>query len=537
MSAHSTAHPFLPREVLAGLRERLNDVDYRVDAANERIGAAGQRGLGRNTTMAAAAELGDAEDPVSVLTRLWVLQQPVRAGLVEQALPGLAAELSDGGLLRAAPDGQLTAAVDVRPYASDSAELGWVVSDLTPGLDAAASPQPSKARTDHVLGVSSASTTLAQLTIAEHVERALDLGTGSGVQTLHLQAHARRIVATDLNPRALALARLTAGLSGVEADFREGDLYEPVVDETFELIITNPPYVMSPPAGPRLTYRESNLPGDELVATVVRGGARRLAENGTLQVLGNWAHTAGQDWQDRLAGWIAPTGCDALVVQREVLDVFEYIEIWLADAGLVGSPRYAQRYREWLDYFSALGVTAIGMGWINLRRAGRQRPAVRIEAWPHAVAQPVGGAIDRYFHEVAAAEWDVAQVLDSRWRLAPDVSQETIGEPGAEDPEHIVLRQLTGLRRAMRVDTATAAVLGASDGELTLGQLVGAVAHLTEQPGNELAARFGELVPGWAAEGYLVRESSRGDGMPPGRPGTAVGQCTDEESVSRPGLR
>ncbi len=72
-------------------------------------------------------------------------------------------------------------------------------------------------------------------------------------------------------------------------------------------------------------------------------------------MLGNWAITADQPWQDRLADWIAPTGCDALVLQRERLDPYEYIEIWLADAGLTGTPEYAPRYAEWVDYFDAAG--------------------------------------------------------------------------------------------------------------------------------------------------------------------------------------
>ena len=500
---HRSAHPSLTHPVLQEMRGRLAQIDYRVDAINERIGEAGQRGLARNTTVAAAAELAEADDPVGALTRLWLLQQPVASQALERALPGLVDELRSGGLLREETDGRLSAVVDVRPYASDTAELGWVVSDLTPDLDAAAGARSRGSGTEHVLGVSSASTTLAQLTINDPVAKALDLGTGCGVQTLHLQSHAKRIVATDLNPRALALARLTAGLSAVEVDFREGHLYEPVAGETFDLITTNPPYVMSPPVGPRLTYREGNLPGDDLVAKVVRDGARRLAESGTLQVLGNWAHTQDQDWQDRLDGWIAPTGCDALVVQREVLDVYEYIEIWLADAGLSGSAQYARRYQEWLDYFASLGVTAIGMGWINLRRAGRERAAVRIEEWPHAVAQPVAGSIGHYFAQVGVAQWDVEQALESRWRLLGDVSQETIGQPGAEHPEHIVLRQLTGLRRAMKVDTVSAAVLGASDGELTLAELVSAVAQLTDQPAQELAERLGRSLPQWAEDGYV----------------------------------
>ena len=95
--------------------------------------------------------------------------------------------------------------IDIRPYASDDGDF-WVVSDLTPNLDTVVNPM----RPDFVLGVSAASTTLAQLTIRRPVGRALDLGTGCGVQSLHLAGHAEQVVATDLNPRAIMLARLTA---------------------------------------------------------------------------------------------------------------------------------------------------------------------------------------------------------------------------------------------------------------------------------------------------------------------------------------
>ena len=66
-----------------------------------------------------------------------------------------------------------------------------------------------------MLGVSSASTTLAQLTVRRPVGRALDLGTGCGVQSLHLARHARSVTATDLNPRALELAALTAAVDAL----------------------------------------------------------------------------------------------------------------------------------------------------------------------------------------------------------------------------------------------------------------------------------------------------------------------------------
>jgi hypothetical protein len=123
-----------------------------------------------------------------------------------------------------------------------------------------------------VLGLSPASSTLAQMTIRRPVGSALDLGTGCGVQSLHLATHADRVVATDLNPRAVSFARLTGALNELILDVREGSLYEPVSDETFDLIVTNPPYVMSPPTGERLVYREGGFTGDRLVEQVVRGG-------------------------------------------------------------------------------------------------------------------------------------------------------------------------------------------------------------------------------------------------------------------------
>ena len=167
---------------------------------------------------------------------------------------------------------------------------------------------------------------------------ALDLGTGCGVQSLHLARHTGRVVATDLNPRALQLARLTFGINSTTVDLRLGDLYRPVAGERFDLIVANPPYVMAPPGAARLTYREGHAVADTLVESVVTEGAAQLADGGALQVLANWAHVRGEDWTDRVGAWVASTGCDAHVVQREVLNPYAYVELWLADAGLAGSP-------------------------------------------------------------------------------------------------------------------------------------------------------------------------------------------------------
>src|SRR5262249_46226461 len=159
------------------------------------------------------------------------------------------------------------------------------------------------------------------LTIRDEVERSLDLGTGCGVQALHLARHSRTVVATDVNQRALRLARFNAELNQVSAqvDVRDGSFFEPVAGERFDLIATNPPFVISPATGERLVYRDSGLPGDRVVEDIVRAAPDHLTDGGWCQVLANWAIAEDVPWDERIAGWV-PDGTDAYVVQREVID-------------------------------------------------------------------------------------------------------------------------------------------------------------------------------------------------------------------------
>jgi hypothetical protein len=263
--------------------------------------------------------------------------------------------------------------------------------------------------------------------------------------------------------------------------------------------------VLSPPTDrkARLVYREGDRESDQLVEHLIRHAAEVLADGGTCELLANWAHVQGQDWTERLAEWIPP-GCDAHVVQREVLDPSAYAELWLADAGLAGAPDYLARYDAWLDYFARLGVTGIGLGWIVLQKTGRDQPRLRLEEWPYEVEQPIAPAL--------AAEQD-ATALDARlgdvdvlavpWRLAADVVAETRGAPGAADPEHVVYRQQRGFRRAVEVDTALGGVLGACDGELPVSALIDAVADLLDLDATALTRELLPSIRRLAVDGML----------------------------------
>jgi methylase of polypeptide subunit release factors len=124
------------------------------------------------------------------------------------------------------------------------------------------------------------------------VRSALDLCAGSGVQALFAAAHSDRVIGTDVNPRALALAKLSAALNGIQnIEWRLGDLLEPVSGERFELVIANPPFVVSPVR--ELTFRDSGRRADELSREIVTGAAAALAEGGFAHVLCSWVTGEG----------------------------------------------------------------------------------------------------------------------------------------------------------------------------------------------------------------------------------------------------
>ncbi|GAA3749739.1 class I SAM-dependent methyltransferase [Streptomyces tremellae] len=504
----------------ARLREALLAAEFTADGLLDLLGAPAYAALARSETVPALRATGGAAR-LDTLVRLFLLQRAVPAERAAAALP-LADALADGWLAEAGGGG-VRATVDVRPYGGPEGQDWFIVSDLGCAVGGAAGAGGRGAGV--VLGVGGASTTLAGLTVRARAGTALDLGTGSGIQALHASQHAGRVTATDLNPRALEFARLTLALSGAPgAELLEGSLFEPVGDRTFDLIVSNPPFVISP-AGPdedaaRRTYRDGGMAGDDLCRTLVRQAGDHLAEGGFAHFLANWEHVEGEEWQDRLRSWV-PQGCDAWIVQREVQDVTQYAELWLRDSGEHGGPdpeRYERLYGAWLDEFGRRRTRAVGFGWITLRKAASDRPSVVVEDWPHPVEQPLGETVRAHFaRQDYLRTHDDAALLADRFTLAPEVVQEQVGLPGAEDPEHVVLRQHRGMRRATEVDTVGAGFAGVCDGTLTAGRILDAIAQLVDEDPVALRDRTPESIRLLIGEGYLEPAA---DGAP-----AAVGEA------------
>ncbi len=493
-------------ELLSALAEELRLVDYTLDGVARLLGESAYAALNRDQIIPAllAAERAVRQDEgnaaLAAVVRLWLLAEPQPSESLDAALKGIRTEgLQLLGLVEPVAGGTLMAAkADLRPYGwegtegdkadgSGGAEL-WVASDL------AAHQQEGVLRHDHVLGIGQASTTLVQTTFRRRTGRALDLGTGCGIQAFHLLHHCEHVTATDISERALAFTRfnilLNAEALSVDparledrVSLRVGSLLEPVAGEEFGLVVSNPPFVITPrsageEASGQFTYRDGGLPGDQIVAALVAGLPAVLAPGGTAQMLGNWEVPAGAAWQERPEGWV-PDGADAWFIQREVVSPEEYAETWLRDASESRDrQRYKDAYAAYLADFESRNVEGIGFGMVLLRRplSPGQEPVSRFEEITHPIEQPIGP------HLGAALErqdWLSANsISDAHLLVADDVTEERHQRPGAEHPGVILLRQGAGLRRTNLLSTELAGFISACDGDLSAGQIAGALEAL-----------------------------------------------------------
>jgi len=275
---------------------------FTVEGINAVLGPVPAAALARDQPVPALLRTAEAVAPPGVLTRLWVLGRPVEADLVESALSGVGvAGAAKLGLL-AIEGTRVRPLVALSPHTTDNTHW-WLASDFSEVVTG------RPLRPDHVLGLGGASTTLTRWTQRHQVARALDVGTGCGVQALHLATHAADVVATDISARCLRFAEFNAGLNaagqhgpiaGRSLDLRRGDLFAPVAGETFDLIVSNPPFVITPRHAdiPQYSYRDGLRTGDEIVAQFVREVAAFLTPGGFAQLLGNWEIRSGADPHD-----------------------------------------------------------------------------------------------------------------------------------------------------------------------------------------------------------------------------------------------
>ena len=532
--------PAATPEQAASLRADLADSGWGVEAVAALLGEVADAALRREIRLPAlravraALAAGPAPSPVAVLTALFMLGEPVPATALDAALPRTAAAGATAIGLVGEPDesGCVRALVDLRPHEAvdDAGEVRWWVASDLGELVTGRALAP-----DHVLGVGGAGLTLAGLTPRTRVGTALDLGCGCGIQTLYLLRHAEHVVATDISARALAFTAFNAALAGVsvtgapgtpsaldvdpgsdldsEADaasesgsdagrleLLHGSLLEPVAGRRFDLIASNPPFVLTPPAVreaglPLMEYRDA---GGPILPGLVAGLGEHLEPGASAVMLGHWEHRGAGSWRDAVAAWL-PEGLDAWILERELQDPVEYATMWLRDGGLTPErdpEAFDAALEAWIDDFEARDVRGVGFGYLIVHRPRRPREPWRLLEEVTTSGQGVLGPHIAEVLEVRErlAGLDDDAVADLCPLLAPDVTEERHLIPGAAEPTVILLRQGGGLGRTLQASTAVAALAGVADGELSVGQVASAVAALSELNAADALALRAEMV-------------------------------------------
>ena len=487
-------------------------------------------GADSTSSAANAPQDGDvAGYKVAVLTALFMLGEPVGAAALETALPrtGVAGALAIGLVVptqSASGEQRYAPAVDLRPHEAEDAHGSvrwWVASDLGELVTGQALAP------DHVLGIGRAGLTLAALTPRKPVETALDLGVGCGIQTLYLLRHVRQVVATDISTRALEFTAFNVALAGVDSarvQLRQGNLLEPVAGQRFDLIVSNPPFVITPPsvrqAGlPLMEYRDA---GGPILPALVRGLEDHLNPDGVAVMLGNWEHREGTSWRTSVNQWIGKS-LDAWIIQREVQDPVEYAAMWLRDGGLTperSGVAFENALAAWQEDFDSRQVSGVGMGYLVFHApvaagalsglggtalegqtapeepaSDAAAPGAVVEPWRVLEEVPTSGqgALGEHVAQVIAAHealrgLDDAQVAALKLHTASGLSKEEALTP-TPVPTAPVIRQAEGFGRVIAVGMPEVALLSASDeGLLTVAQIAAAVASLTsEDPAAVLA--------------------------------------------------
>ncbi|HEY9101152.1 50S ribosomal protein L3 N(5)-glutamine methyltransferase [Chitinimonas sp.] len=168
----------------------------------------------------------------------------------------------------------------------------------------------------------------------ELVHRALDLCTGSGCLAILLAEHYpdAEVDAVDLSADALAVAEINVEQYGLSERLRllRSDLYTAVEGETYDLIISNPPYVDAPSVAalPQEYLHEPELAlgsgedGLDATRTIIENASRFLNPHGVLVVeIGHNREVLEPQYPELEFIWLDTSGGDGFVflLTREML--------------------------------------------------------------------------------------------------------------------------------------------------------------------------------------------------------------------------
>lgn len=398
--------------------------------------------------------------PLNVLLRWFWLAVEQPAAAVEAFVPGPIVDLLVECRLLSRRGEKLVPEAMLVPY-----EGFLIASHHTSRIDAA---DP-----ELVLWPNPTTRLLLRFTIRRPSRKTLDLATGTGALALSAAAHSQKVVATDLNFKAVEFARFNGCLNGISnVECLQGDGFAPVADRKFDLIFSNPPFFITP--GRDFLFCSNRMELDQMCRQFVKQAPEHLEPGGFFQMLCEWVQIRGQDWHDRLGEWFHGTGCDGWVLKGSTLDPGEYAQQRISEVAN-STERDARLYDEYLAYYRQHRVEAIHKGLITMRlRSGTNW--VLMQDIDDAPREPFGDSIERRFaaRDFLAAHTADEQMLPLKLRLSPHARLEQIFEPSEEGwkPAPLNLRLVHGLPSSVGIQPLVAEFLGSLNGLRTLDEII-----------------------------------------------------------------
>lgn len=374
--------------------------------------------------------------------------------------------LVDSGLLEASGE-------DLKPAALMLVFDDFLVASDHPGAI-------ENQHSDLVLWPNPTSKFLSRFAVRRHSRATLDLGTGSGILSLGVARHSDEVVATDLNARAVAFAQFNAQLNGVHnIEVLQGDCFAPVGDRRFDLILSNPPFFISPRAN--YLFCDNSMELDGLCRRLIKEAPAHLNEDGYMQMLCEWAQIKGEPWEERVAEWLRDIGCDGWVMKGLSQDPEEYAQHRIRETS-PDSSRDPEQYDEYMNYYRRRGVEVIHDGLIVIRRRDGQN-FVRIEEVPPTPSGNLSDLILSTFaaHDLLRNHDTDEKLLAVHPLLTPHVRLEQICAPvsGRWHAESVTLRLTSGFPFKLDVQPLVADFLATCDGSRSAQQAIRELAQKT----------------------------------------------------------
>ncbi len=410
----------------------------------------------------AAFDASPQDAALKAILKLFVLGVPVDRAAARAALaPNDPTALVGAGLLDETGEAYAPRA-SLMPHANFLTAADHVVSDAHPGLFE-----------DHVLAVGNATILAAELTVRPKASLAVDVGSGQGLLTLLAARHAARAIGIDTSPRAVAFARFNAALNEVaNAEFVQGSLLDPVREHAgaIDLIVTNPPFIITPEDDPA---RRAAYSADGVVERLAREGPAMLAPGGWMTMVCAWTQGEERDWSERPRSWLLRNGCDALVMRFNTVEAGAYahqiMDMPGADPG--------QTRRAWDEYCARHGVRGVTFGAIVLHRVDAPTHWVRAEPMPLESRRGNAGPLLERLFACQRFLWELARpeaVLDASLRATDDIARVT--RPGS-DGTQVQLQHKAGLALPTNVAFDVAETIKSFDGTMNVRETIAALAQ------------------------------------------------------------